>query len=284
MTKTKIEWADRVWNPVTGCTKISQGCKNCYAERMANRFWGERKFTDVQCHEDRLAMPLHWRKPQRVFVNSVSDLFHPAVPFEFVAQIFFVMQTNPIHTFQILTKRPERMYDFSVNFLPKQWGEPVLHPALPAPNVWLGVSAENQETADERIPILLQTPAAVRFVSVEPMLGPVNLRNYLPHFCSDCGVWHSSMTCFRDEGNPKSTMIDKLNWVICGCESGPGARPFSDNWARSLKNQCVSAGVPFFFKQGRDLNGKIIKMPELGWKGRVWDQYPRREDGPNHKG
>jgi protein gp37 len=245
MTKTTIEWCDEVWNPVTGCQKVSAGCKNCYAERIASRFWGARKFTDVMIHPERLDAPKRWKKPHRVFVNSMSDLFHPTVPFDFIGDVYDEMICHPKHTFIVLTKRPQRMLEFS------NW-----YGLMPeATNVWLGVSVENQQAADERIPLLLQTPAAVRFVSVEPMLGPVNLGNFL---CKD-----------YSEG--RLTLGRYLDWVIAGCESGPGARPFSMDWARDLRDQCVSANVPFFFKQGR-VNGEIVKMPELD--GQTWAQYP----------
>jgi protein gp37 len=241
---TTIEWTDETWNPVTGCTKVSQGCKNCYAETIANRFWGERKFTDVLCHEDRLEIPIHWRKPRRVFVNSMSDLFHPDVPFSFVDKVVAIMQEAYRHTFQILTKRPERMWEYFEKRLDGEWrfihldhaiaamGRP--HPTVtmfPFPNIWLGVSVEDQATANERIPWLLKTPAAVRFVSYEPALGPVNI-------WQACGLVPDSW--FSNSG---------LDWIICGGESGPGARPMHPDWARSLRDQCVSAGVPFFFKQ-----------------------------------
>jgi protein gp37 len=181
----------------------------------------------------------------------MSDLFHVDVPFEFIAQVWFIMTTNPRHTFIVLTKRPERMYEFCSEFLPKHWGEPVLHPALPAANVWLGVSAENQSAADERIPYLLQTPAAVRFVSVEPMLESIAIDHL--KYCA---------------GNSFRSLID---WVICGAESGPRARPFDIDWARSLRDQCTEAGVAYFLKQ-MPVDGKLTKMPFLD--GRQWEEYP----------
>src|SRR3990167_9713762 len=176
MTKTSIEWADEVWNPVTGCTKVSQGCKNCYAERIAERFWGDRKFTDVQMHEDRLRAPLHWKKPRRIFVNSMSDLFHPAVPASFIHAVYYVMTESKQHTFIVLTKRPERivpvLYGAESNYY--------LGGGDYLPNVWHLTSAENQETANTRVPELLKLCGMsggwpVIGVSVEPMLGPVKL-------------------------------------------------------------------------------------------------------------
>lgn len=217
---TSIEWADKVWNPVTGCTKVSEGCRNCYAERIAKRFWGDREFGQVQCHPERLSEPGKWRKPQRIFVDSMSDLFHPDVPDEFIHEVFLNMIDNLLHTFIVLTKRPERMAKYLKN-ASKQAVQ----------NIWLGVSVENQKAADERIPLLLQTPAAVRFVSVEPMLGEIDLGNFL---CAD----------YRH----KLTLGNYLDWVICGGETGPGARPMQPDWVRSLRDQCQAANVPFFFK------------------------------------
>ena len=245
---TKIEWCDRTWNVTTGCTKVSEGCRNCYAERIAQRFWGERKFSDVQCHDERLNDPLHWKKPSRVFVDSMSDLFHPDVPDSFIANVFDLISYSWVshHTFLILTKRASRMQKF--------WAE---NPGVIIPNLWLGVSVEDQKTADERIPYLLQTPAAKRFVSFEPALGEVDFdkREWL------CKSW--------SEGKP--TIGTYLDWVIMGGESGPGARPMDINWARSVKNQCVEAGVPFFFKQAV-IDDKMVKMPALD--GKVWKEYP----------
>lgn len=271
MATTDIEWTrnpdgskGRVWNPVTGCSKVSQGCKNCYAEVIAKRFWGARAFTDVRCHEDRLEQPLHWRKPARIFVNSMSDLFHEDVPFEFIDKVFAVMALCPQHTFQILTKRPERMRDYfhkhftrhkvgvaatAVKLLPiSEWrcNLDVCNLKFPLPNCWLGVSVEDQKTADQRIPLLLQTPAAVRWVSYEPALGPVNLvsvRNRLgPESFELFNALYAKDSMMGREQR-------RLDWVVVGGESGPGARPMHPDWARSVRDQCVAAGVPFFFKQ-----------------------------------
>lgn len=234
--KTGIEWTDATWNPVTGCTKVSQGCKFCYAETVAERFWAKqyppnedgtpRKFTDVRMHYERLNQPLMWKKPRRIFVNSMSDLFHEKVPNFFISSVFEVMASTPHHTYQILTKRPELMQEYVY-----QWTN--LNSVLP--NVWLGVSVEDQKAADERIPWLLKTPAAVRFLSCEPLLGPIDLT-----------------------GNPEGLMWpwaeaiqngQSFDWVICGGESGQNARPMHPDWACSLRDQCQEAGVPFFFKQ-----------------------------------
>lgn len=260
MKKTKIDWADYVWNPVTGCTKVSAGCKNCYAERHANRFWGERKFTDVICHEDRLDQPLHIKKPGRVFVNSMSDLFHPCVDDGFIMNVFIRMYECPNLTFIILTKRPERMSTWvKIEWIDGLSNRETNDINTPLENVWLGVSVENQQTADERIPILLQTPAAVRFVSYEPALGAVNLSKYL-------------ITKFYNRGPEYAPLnIKSIDWVICGSESGPGARPFDMDWARNLRDQCQAANVPFFLKQ-MPVEAKLVKMPALD--GKVWDQFP----------
>ena len=208
---TEIEWTDETWNPVTGCTKVSAGCKNCYAETVANRFWGERKFTDVRCHAERLNAPTRWRKPRRVFVNSMSDLFHEDVPDDFIANVFnrirWCYAAGRGHTFQILTKRPQRMRDvmrrlrFDGAGTGRVWiaasddaaGYPLgsgHRGSTGLPNVWLGVSVEDQASADARIPVLLQTPAAVRFLSCEPLLGPVDIGQQSAT-CKCCTRWPS---------------------------------------------------------------------------------------------
>jgi protein gp37 len=241
MSKTRIEWATYVWNPTSGCTKVSEGCKNCYAERVAVRFWGDRKFGDVRCHPERLNQPLHWRKPRRVFVDSMSDLFHEDVPVEFIKNVWTTMMNASRHTFMILTKRPERMNEI-VDLLLRD-GFRVLR------NVWLGVSVENQAAADERIPLLLKTPAAVRFVSCEPLLGPMNLRPYLQLTdVESCEILDAEQYQPVTDQEIKRS-FPKIDWVIAGGESGPDARPMNPEWARSLRDQCQAAGVPFFFKQ-----------------------------------
>jgi protein gp37 len=276
-----IEWLARPgtkpesWNPVTGCRKVSEGCRNCYAEAMADRFWAKqyavveeetggpagtcsrsRRFTDVMCHEDRLSLPLSWRGPRTVFVNSMSDLFHSAVPDEFIDQVFAVMALSRKHTFIVLTKRPERMrayfFDDSVNDRVADatahmydrhggefcgWATGPMFEWAPLPNVWLGVSIEDQPTADQRIPLLLQTPAAVRAVSYEPALGPVNFREVA---CRE--DWH--IDAF-DTPDPSC----RIHWAIVGGESGPQARPCDVAWIRSTVQQCKTAGVPVFVKQ-----------------------------------
>ncbi len=246
MTKSKIEWTDEVWNPVTGCSKVSDGCKNCYAERITARFrkdhlpWTlQNAAHNVVLHPDRVEEPFHWRKPRRVFVNSMSDLFHELVPAEFIYRIFEVMASVQQHTFQILTKRAERM----AQVVPRI-NEYLESKMLSTDNVWLGVSVENQAAADERIPLLLQTPAAVRFLSCEPLLGPVDLGRVTP-----CGYYCDEKVGHVDHQFWTPGINGGINWVIVGGESGPGARAMNPKWARSLRDQCVEAGVPFFFKQ-----------------------------------
>jgi protein gp37 len=285
---TRIEWTDATWNPVTGCTKVSQGCKNCYAERdwkrlaapreTPNRYTG-RAFTGVRCHEDVLALPLRWKKPRRIFVNSMSDLFHEDVPDGFIDLVFAAMAQAPQHTFQVLTKRPERMLRWLDagahlrmtrcfrNFV--QYSAPV--GPWPLPNVWLGVSVEDQATADERIPLLLQTPAAVRWVSAEPLLGPVDLTHIqwpgkhrvdaLRAGAWDMPGWHPGFVNHSD--------MERLDWVVTGGESGPHARPCHVDWLRDIVRQCRAADVPVHVKQlGAKVDGvPLSQFPELsGWR------------------
>lgn len=277
MTKTTIEWADEVWNPVVGCSRVSEGCRHCYAERMARRLQAigihsydgtvnARGWTgQVNEVPEALGKPAHWKKQQRVFVNSMSDLFHPSVRISYIANVWAVMGIENRHTYMVLTKRADRMnevlnsqefkdeYRDCVRILTENTFTGL---DLPLDNVRLGVSVET-DAQRNRIVHLLNTPAAVRFVSIEPMLGPVDLGYFL---CKD-----------YSEG--RLTLGRYLDWVICGCESGPGARPFSMDWARGLRDQCQSANVPFFFKQSR-VNGEIVKLPELD--GQMWAQYPER--------
>lgn len=277
MAKTKIEWCDETWNPTVGCKKVSAGCAGCYAEKMAKRLaaMGQVKYQKVVteisangrwtghvlCLPDRLDIPLRWRKPRRVFVDSMSDLFHEDVPFDFILRVWLTMAKTS-HTHIILTKRPERMHRFVTEWLPGAWGLATMSMRLletPIQNIQLGVSVEDQKSADERIPWLLRTKAAKRIVSVEPMLGEVDLHKAVGH---NSKVLPSKFSWFRDS---------ELHWVICGCESGPNRRPMNIDWARSLRDQCQAAGVPFFLKQ-MEANGKIVKMPELD--GQVWDEIP----------
>ncbi|OPY59153.1 MAG: Phage protein Gp37/Gp68 [Pelotomaculum sp. PtaU1.Bin035] len=251
MSKSKIEWTDAVWNPVTGCSKISPGCQNCYAERMAKRLVGRCGYLNdepfkVTLHPNRLDLPQKWRTPRRIFVNSMGDLFHPDVPSEWIERVWQTILATDKHTYLILTKRPDRMRQL-VGSSPE---------LLLTENIWLGVTAENQAAADERIPILLQIPASVRFVNVEPCLGPVDLNRWLKETCTQCGgigrvpnhPHIPSHQCPRCKGTGK-VYYPRLNWVICGGESGPGGRPMHPDWARSLRDQCQAAGVPFLFKQ-----------------------------------
>lgn len=283
---TGIEWTDETWNPITGCTKVSPGCDHCYAKTMHERFNGPGSFDTVTLHPARLDKPLRWRKPRKVFVNSMSDLFHEDVPDYYIALVWVVMALAPEHTFQILTKRHGRMRSLlnslrfrilvdtieyqaangEVEGIPaaqshkareaRRQPDGSIPPRWPLPNVWLGVSVETQQWADIRIPALLDTPAAVRFLSCEPLLGPVNLIGQggnmvgagiyaLPDppaddgepVCQDHGIEGCRQGC---------TFVD---WVIVGGESGHGARPMHPDWARSLRDQCQGAGVPFLFKQ-----------------------------------
>ncbi len=235
--RSAIEWTDATWNPVTGCTKVSPGCAHCYAEAMTLRFGMGKPFlpgrSEIKLHADRLQLPLTWKAHRRIFVNSMSDLFHREVPVAFIRQVFDVMAQGSQHVFQILTKRHEQLRALAYEL---DWPQ----------HVWVGVSVEDQYWANQRIPSLVTVPAGVRFLSVEPLLEPVNLRPYL-----------------RD-----------LQWVIVGGESGPKARPISPDWVRRIRDDCWAAGVPFFFKQwggrtckagGRMLDGRTFdEMPELG--------------------
>jgi Bacteriophage protein gp37 len=241
MSTTRIEWADAVWNPTVGCTPVSAGCDHCYARRMFNRnlVAHSHKFENPATYPERLEIPGQWKKPRRIFVDSMSDLFHPDIPDKFLYQVFIAMEKCPQHTFMILTKRPERMLAFLMDagrHVELKNGEKVLIKDSPAPapaNVWLGVTAENQEMADQRILLLLQCPAKVHFVSVEPMLGTVNIFPYL-------------FSIGQEES--ERSMERGVDWVICGGETGPKARILHKDWVISLRDQCKIAEVPFFFK------------------------------------
>lgn len=224
--RTKIEWTDATWNPIRGCQRISSGCDHCYAERMARRFDHDHAWAGARQVPEALEVPLHWRRPKRVFVASMGDLFEESIPYSYVDRVWQVMAACPQHRFLVLTKRATRLENFrpSTGLLP---------------NVWLGLSVENQKTADERIPLLLQTPAAGRFVSVEPMLGWVDLVRACD--CVLCGPAGFDVPAVQGWGA-------FLHWVICGGETGPGARPMNPYWVRWLRNQCEAEKVPFFFK------------------------------------
>lgn len=263
MGKTTIEWATDVWNPVTGCTPVSAGCVHCYAAGIAKRFWGDRKFSDVQCHEDRLKIPGHWIKPRRIFVNSMSDLFHDDVSNGFIYRVWGMMAACKRHTFMVLTKRPRRMCE-------------ILEKLQPLSNVWLGVSVEDQRTADERIPLLLQMPAEIRFVSCEPLLGSVYLGNYLCETYIRGGL----------------TLGNYLDWVIVGGETGKKARPMMPEWAHKIHGICQDAKTPFFFKGWGDWirteqskkfleSYKGFGMSEEGrlLDGKEWNEMPDQLSG-----
>ena len=261
MNKTGIEWTEKTWNPVTGCSPVSEGCKNCYAARMAKRLAGRAGYPKdnpfaVTFHEDRLDEPLKLRKPAHIFVCSMADLFHDDVLWTTIDKIMAVAAVSN-HLYQILTKRSKGMRQYvesrshSVEFwkraCPAGYSMEFLGLSLvpfPLPNIWLGVTAENQARADERIPDLLATPAALRFVSVEPMLGPVDLTPWLKAYP------RQRQTCAAASEACPNQVCDcpRLGWIICGPETGPGARPCNPEWVDSLFEQCRVAGVPFFFK------------------------------------
>ncbi len=329
---TGIEWTDATWNPLWGCSRVSEGCRHCYAERTAARLEGAEDYSGVvnrggaeprwtgkvRLIEKHLLDPLKWkpviecsnehpkrglcpecRKRLRIFVNSMSDLFHENVPEEWIDRIFAVMALCPQHTFQVLTKRPERMrayiqerarwtHDGRWNHFCVESLTPMGISAKkrceirdsggirwPLPNVWLGVSVENQATADERIPLLLQTPAVVRFISAEPLLGPVDLDSAREDGLHALGCGDTRCEC-GDHG---------IDWVICGGESGSGARPMRPDWARSLRSQCAEAGVPFFFKRWGSGIGK--RECGDGFVDAGWDPTKKKGgallDGREHK-
>lgn len=233
--KSAIEWTDTTWNPLTGCTKVSPGCKHCYAERISLRLqaMGQEKYKDgfeIRVHEDILDHPRHWKKPRMIFVNSMSDFFHEEVPGSFIKAIFEVMNECPRHIFQILTKRDERLL-MADGYPWLNWAD----------NIWMGVSVESQPYRS-RIASLRMTGAKIKFLSLEPLLGP------LPNL-----------------------VLDGMDWIIVGGESGPGARPMDPDWVRDIRDQCVAAGVPFFFKQWGGANkkktGRVLD-------GRTWEEMP----------
>jgi protein gp37 len=243
--ESSIEWTESTWNPVTGCTKTSPACKNCYAETFAERWRGisghpfEQGF-DLKLWPQRLGLPLAWKEPRMIFVNSMSDLFHKDVPDSFVDQVFDTMASADWHTFQVLTKRSQRFAEWSKNRGRSRWPR----------NVWAGVSVESQDYV-WRIDNLLQVPADIRFLSIEPMLGPIRL---------------------------KKSALRQIKWVIVGGESGPQARPMSPDWARDVRDQCLEAGVPFFFKQWGvyDSHGRRRSKKASGrvLDGRTWNEMP----------
>lgn len=305
MSITTIEWTKRpgtigeTWNPTTGCNKVDRGCKNCYAEIMHRRLqaMGQEKYAQdflkgAVAHEDTLEIPLRWKKPRTVFVNSMSDLFHPAVPFEFIRRVFQVIEKTPQHTYLVLTKRPET----AVHFWLEQdlwWKPPV--------NLWMGTSANDQESANTRIPLLLKLTDCLLFLSYEPATGPVNLRNLewatgqAKHLLDGLGGNH----IVYQGGGGTSDICTRLNWVIAGGESGPKAEPSNPVWFRNVRDDCKATGVPFFFKQhglwhpldGHHEPGKTITVKRYPMSdrtpmykandksfnildGEIWQQFP----------
>jgi protein gp37 len=335
MSKSKIEWTEETWNPIVGCTIVSPGCTNCYAMRMAARIerMGNRPHYDglirsvkgnaiwtgklALAPESTLLAPLRRKKPTTYFVNSMGDLFHEDAPNEWIDKVFAVMALCPQHTFQVLTKRAERMRDYFHNLdavedrtegyiseiVGKQNGPISVRP--PLPNVWLGVSCERQQEANERIPHLLATPAAIRFISAEPLLGPIDFRmlsyesgNLLPEAmrvnderCSinaltGVSTWpgchYQSPVIKREARIENGTLFESggeyrgIDWVIVGGESGPKARPMKGEWAVSLRDQCVAAGIAFFFKQWGtwSANGDRAATKIRNLMGREWNEVP----------
>jgi len=270
--RTSIEWTDATWSPVTGCSKVSPGCDNCYAERITQR-WGQ-KFTDVILHPERLEQPLRWRKPRRIFVCSMSDLFQEAVPWDFLLEVFAMMYLSPKHTFQVLTKRPGRMAHFATEVLPNAVGYKFVG-GWPS-NIWAGTSVESPKYLP-RLDVLARVPAKVRFVSVEPLLEAVDLKLWLR--CSICrgrgnlddGMDQGTTDFHSHRQSPCEFCHGKgreIDWVIAGGESGPKARPMHPDWVRSIQIQCQEAGVPFFLKQWGEwvsLNDAVKRnLPRVG--------------------
>lgn len=234
---TTIEWTDVSWNPVTGCTEVSPGCDHCYARVMAERFRGSKAFPqgfDLMLHPERLVLPLQWKTPRKVFVNSMSDLFHKDVPDKFILQVFQVMRATPQHTYQILTKRPSRLVNTGLQ-------EKIIyaHGSWPR-NIWVGVSVESQAYT-WRIDALRKVVADIRFISAEPLLGKLELD------------------------------LHDIAWLITGAESGRGARPMNEDWVRTLRDQCLAQSVSFFYKQKLE-KGRKVPLPMLD--GRIWQEYP----------
>lgn len=316
--KTGIEWTDATWNPLRGCSRVSEGCRHCYAEGVAKRFSGPGLPYDgliakggqwngeIKLVPELLDQPLRWRRPRRIFVNSMSDLFHENVPDTYIDKVFAVMAMAHWHTFQVLTKRPERMrsyfadmkhsFDRGFNvcaFFNAKDDDIDRIAKVPQglPNVWLGVSVEDQAAAEVRIPLLLQTPAAVRWISAEPLLGALDLTSIdmLP------GVQHEDVLCHLNAltgviAGPDD-QLPALDWVVVGGESGAGARVMQSDWAHSLRDQCAAAGVPFLFKQWgewapnwfNDDQGQKIDGSE--WMNRMGKKIAGRHlDGVLHDG
>ena len=273
MNKTAIPWTDFTWTVSRGCSPVSAGCQNCYAASMANRFSGPGglyeglakggKWTGkVQLCPESIGQPLTRKKPAKIFVNSMSDLFHEQVPFEYIDRVFSVMAMAKQHTFLVLTKRPERAFEWFSRIIPRGGFVPKLDLAVswPLPNVWFGITTENQKAYDERLPYLVQIPAAKKFISIEPMLEEVHL--------SLAATCPASSTC-----GSYQMFYEHINWIVLGCESGSGARPFKEQWARWIRNKCIDYEIPFFYKSGpSEATGKIVSMPTLD--GKVWAEFP----------
>ena len=290
---TKIPWTEATWNPVVGCTKIAVGCKNCYAERMAKRFWKQWGLLapphhfGVKWFPERLDIPLHWRKPRKIFVCSMGDLFHEAVPFEFIDKVMAVITACPQHTFQILTKRPERMLEYYQSYEIRTLAQP--KDFMPLPNLWRGTSISTQADADKNIPILLQIPAGVLFVSFEPMLERVDLMDVHPKI----GLSQDVLTDFSEDTKKfnkdyakhlKSPLVDdpRLDWVIIGCESGPKARLCSIEDIRDAVRQCKEAGVPVFVKQiPIGVSTGYLGATKCSKKPEEWPEDLRIQEYPN---
>ena len=279
MNRTAIEYLDYTWNPVTGCTPVSAGCEHCWAKRMHERgIFGKQGFSEIQLHILRLDEPLRRKKPARIGVCFMGDLFHEGVTITDQERVFRVIVSAPQHTFLVLTKRPGQMAARIPIIKNRIWGA---HWTA-CENVWLGVSIEDQATADERIPLLLKTPAAVRYVSVEPMLGEIRLDQLMvpeglpPDQERHDGPWTlvwNSLTGERATSPYSSYKFkEKLDWIVVGGESGPGARPLHPDWVRSVRYQCQAAGVPFFFKQWGEWLPQC-QGPARGWTAmHNWDQ------------
>jgi len=266
MGKTKIEWCEKSWNPITGCSPVSEGCQNCYARRMSNRLKGRYGYPKdepfkVTFHPDRLEEPLYWKKSSRIFVCSMGDLFHEDVNFDWIMKILDVICVMQEHIFLILTKRPARMMElwFNIGKTKRDYGD---FEIWPYPNLWLGVSISTNKDL-WMVETLLQISAAKRFVSVEPMLVAISLDRYL----FKAGYLKSNEYFFNE---------NRLDWVICGGETGPKARLMHPNWTRSLRDQCQAAEVPFFFKRWGDYEKRYYDSTNTGrlLDGRTWEERP----------
>lgn len=249
---TKIAYVDETWNPVSGCTKYGVGCQNCYAETIASRFWGKRKFSDIHCHSERLVQPLRWRKPRRILICSMGDLFHELVPFEFINKAWNTIGRCSRHTFLVLTKRPKIAIKFYRQNPEYDTNELIL------PNVHLGVTICTQKEADEKIPTLSQIPAAHRWISAEPLLSEIKLPYHRVDYCGVCGEEQSPKDecyyCQSDDMRVKR--ICDFDQVVVGCESGPKRRPCKLEWIRLIVQQCKASGIKCFVKQ-IEINGKV---------------------------